>query len=182
MHPTRKSLGITGLGDIGLAVARKCEAAFEMEIHYQGPRRKVAKEKLLKQSPTYHSSVDEMIPHVDCIVIAAPYTPATHHLLSSAQFALAKSGGLRVVNIARGQLINEDALLEALENDKVVGAGLDVHANEPGIHPKFRDNWRVTVLPHIGVCSSSSWENLDRINLDNVECFFRDGKACHTSQ
>jgi lactate dehydrogenase-like 2-hydroxyacid dehydrogenase len=172
VEPTHKSLGIVGLGDIGLAVARKCEAAFDMEIHYQGPRRKVEAEKLLKHPPTYHSSVDDMVPHVDCIVIAAPYTPSTHHLLSSRQFALAKEDGLRVVNIARGQMIDEDALLQALEDGKVVGIGLDVHAHEPGINPKFKDNWRVTVLPHIGVCSRSSWENFDRINLDNVEAFF----------
>jgi lactate dehydrogenase-like 2-hydroxyacid dehydrogenase len=176
VDPTQKSLGIIGLGDIGLAVARKCEAAFDMRIHYQGPRRKMEAEKFFKQSATYHSSVDEMIPHVDCVVIAAPYTPSTHRLLSSKQFSLAKEGGLRVVNIARGQMIDEEALLEALGSCKVVGVGLDVHANEPGINPKLKDNWRVTVLPHIGVCSSSSWANFDRINLDNVEAFFGTGK------
>lgn len=83
VDPTRKSLGIVGLGDIGLAVARKCEAAFDMRTHYQGPRRKVEAEKRFKQPATYYSTVDEMIPHVDCILIAAPYTPSTRHLLSS---------------------------------------------------------------------------------------------------
>lgn len=58
----------------------------------------------------------------------------------------------------------------------MVGAGLDVHANEPGVNPKLKDNWRVTLLPHIGVCSSTSWENFDRINLDNGEAFFNTGK------
>lgn len=176
VDPSNKTLGIVGLGDIGLAVALKCEAAFNMNIHYQGPRRKMDAEKLFKQPATYHSTVDEMIPHVDCIVIAAPYTPATHHLLSTKQFSLAKKSGLRVVNIARGQMIDEEALLEALDSGKVVGAGLDVHAAEPGINSKLKDNWRVTVLPHIGVCSSSSWENFDKIILDNVEAYFSTGK------
>ncbi|KAK2008586.1 hypothetical protein LZ32DRAFT_650419 [Colletotrichum eremochloae] len=176
LDPTHRSLGIVGMGDIGLAVATKCEAAFGMEIHYQGPRRKPEAEKQLKHSATYHATVDEMIPHVDCIVIAAPYTPSTHHLLSSKQFSLAKKEGLRVVNIARGKMIDEDALLEALDSGKVVGVGLDVHAFEPGINPKLKDNWKVTVLPHIGVCSRSSWENFDRIILDNVEAFFSTGK------
>jgi lactate dehydrogenase-like 2-hydroxyacid dehydrogenase len=176
VDPTLKSLGVVGLGDIGLAIAAKCQAAFSMEIHYQGPRRKPAAEKALRRVPTYHSTVDEMIPHVDCIVLAAPYTEETHHLLSRRQFALAKKEGIRVVNIARGQMIDEEALLEALESGKVVGAGLDVHANEPGINPKLRDNWRVAVLPHIGVCSRTSWENFEKINMDNVEAFFKTGK------
>ncbi|KAH7025158.1 uncharacterized protein B0I36DRAFT_295943 [Microdochium trichocladiopsis] len=176
VDPTHKVLGVVGLGDIGLAVARKCEAAFGMTVHYHGPRRKPEAEQLFKQPAVYHSSVEDMIPHVDCIVLAAPYTPATHHMLSTKQFSLAKKGGLRVVNIARGQMIDEDALLEALESGKVVGAGLDVHANEPGVNPKLKDNWRVALLPHIGVCSGSSWENFDKINLDNVEAFFGTGK------
>ncbi|KAL2817014.1 glyoxylate reductase [Aspergillus cavernicola] len=177
VDPTYKSLGIVGLGDIGLAIAQKCEAAFHMKIHYQGPRRKLENEKLLKQGATYYASVNEMIPHVDCILLAAPYTPATHHMLSREQFALAKpDGGIRVVNVARGNMIDEEALLEALETGRVVGAGLDVHADEPGINPKLRDNWRVTVLPHIGVCSGTSWEQFEKINLDNVEAFFATGK------
>lgn len=73
-------------------------------------------------------------------------------------------------------MIDEDALLEALGGGKVVGVGLDVHANQPGVNPRLIDNWRVTVLPHISVCSSRSWENFDRINLDNVEAFFSTGK------
>ena len=176
VDPGGKALGIVGLGDIGLAIAIKCEAAFGMKIHYQGPRRKLEAEKQLQRPPTYYSTVDDMIPHVDCIVIAAPYTPSTHHLLSSKQFALARKDGLRVVNVARGQMIDENALIEALNSGKVVGAGLDVHAHEPGVNPKLKDNWRVTLLPHIGVCSMSSWENFDRIILDNVEAFFSTGR------
>lgn len=176
VDPSYKSLGIVGFGDIGLAIAQKCAAAFNMNIHYQGPRRKVGAENNLKQGARYHMTVDDMIPHVDCIVLAAPYTKDTHHLLSKKQFSLAKTEGIRVVNIARGQMVDEEALLEALEAGRVVGAGLDVHANEPGINIQLKENWRVTVLPHIGVCSKTSWENFERINLDNVEAFFSTGK------
>lgn len=175
IDPTQKCLGIVGLGDIGLAIAQKCEAAFQMKIHYQGPRRKPEAEKIFKLGATYHSTVDEMIPHIDCIVIAAPYTKETHHLLGRKQFALAKKEGMRVVNIARGMMVDEDALLEALDEGRVVGAGLDVHANEPGINPKLKENWRVAVLPHIGVCSKTSWEKFEKINLDNLEAFFDTG-------
>ncbi|KAL2835826.1 glyoxylate reductase [Aspergillus pseudoustus] len=176
VDPTHKALGIVGLGDIGLAIARKCEAAFGMKMHYQGPRRKPDAEALLRHGAVYYTSVNEMIRHVDCILLAAPYTPTTHHLLSREQFALAKPGGLRVVNIARGKMIDEDALLEALQTGRVVGAGLDVHANEPGINPALKDNWRVTVLPHIGVCSATSWEMFEKINLDNLMAFLETGR------
>jgi len=172
VDPCGKSIGVVGLGDIGLAIAQKCEAAFQMKVHYQGPRRKPLAESRLVSGATYHLTVEEMIPEIDCIVLAAPYTQDTHHLLSSKQFSLAKEEGLRVVNIARGKMIDEDALIEALESRKVVGAGLDVHDNEPGVNPKLRDNWKVILLPHIGVCSRTSWENFERINLDNIEVFF----------
>ncbi|EXJ78933.1 hypothetical protein A1O3_08433 [Capronia epimyces CBS 606.96] len=176
VDPCGKSLGIVGLGDIGLAIAQKCESALGMRIHYQGPRRKEDAERTLTNGALYHSTVDDMIPEVDCIVLAAPYTPETHHLLSRRQFALARKEGLRVVNIARGKMIDDDALLEALENGSVVGAGLDVHTNEPGINPKLKENWKVTLLPHIGVCSRTSWQSFERINLDNLEAFFKTGK------
>jgi lactate dehydrogenase-like 2-hydroxyacid dehydrogenase len=176
VDPFGKSVGIVGLGDIGLAIAQKCEAAFKMKVHYQGPRQKLLAEAKLFHGATYHSTVDDMIPEVDCIVLAAPYTKDTHHLLASKQFSLAKREGLRVVNIARGKMIDEDALTDALESKRVVGAGLDVHDNEPGVNPKLKDNWRVTLLPHIGVCSRNSWENFEGINLDNVEAFFATGK------
>ena len=176
VDPCGLSLGIVGLGDIGLAVAQKCEAALGMKIHYQGPRRKDNAEKTLSNGAVYHSNVDDMIPFVDCILLAAPYTQETHHLLSRKQFSLAKKEGIRVVNIARGKMIDEEALLEALESKRVIGAGLDVHANEPGINPKLKENWRVTLFPHIGVCSATSWQNFEKTNLDNLEAFFNTGK------
>jgi lactate dehydrogenase-like 2-hydroxyacid dehydrogenase len=175
VDPCSKAIGIIGLGDIGLAIAQKCEAAFQMKVHYQGPRRKLDAEQTLVNGATYHADVNNIIPEVDCIVLAAPYTKDTHHLLSREQFALAKKGGLRVVNIARGGMIDEVALVAALKSGKVVGAGLDVHANEPGVNQDLKEDWRVTLLPHIGVCSRTSWENFERINLDNIEAFFATG-------
>jgi lactate dehydrogenase-like 2-hydroxyacid dehydrogenase len=176
VDPLGRVLGVVGLGSIGLAVARKCEVGLGMRVHYCGPRRKVDAEKVLEKGAVYHESVEGMIPVVDCVVLAAPYSEATHHLLSTEQFALAKEGGLRVVNIARGTMIDEDALLAALESGRVVGAGLDVHAHEPGVNARLKDDWRVSLLPHIGVASRTSWENFERINLDNIEAFFGTGR------
>lgn len=79
---------------------------------------------------------------------------------------------IHIVNIARGGLINEDDLLDAMDKGQVVGVGLDVHANEPGINPRFKDNFRITVLPHIGVASQSTWSNFDEVGLKNLQEFF----------
>lgn len=174
--PSGKSLGIVGLGNIGLAIAQKCEIAWGMKIHYQGPRRNICAERTLKNGAKYHSQISDMIPELDCIVLAAPYSDATHHLLSTNEFALAKKTGLRVVNIARGKMIDEEALIEALSQGKVVGAGLDVHEMEPAVNSNLRDNWKVTLLPHIGVCSATSWQNFEQVNLDNLEAFFTTGR------
>lgn len=72
-------------------------------------------------------------------------------------------------------MIDEEAQLEAVEDGRVIGAGLDVHYDEPNINPKLRENWQVSILPHIAVCSRTSWENFDKVNWDNLEAFFRTG-------
>jgi lactate dehydrogenase-like 2-hydroxyacid dehydrogenase len=176
VDPIGKVVGVVGLGAIGLSVAQKCEAALGTRIHYHGPRRKPQAEQTLRHGAVYHEDLNSLIAATDCLVLACPYTGETHHLLSHTQLTCAKIEGLRVVNIARGQMIDEDALIAALEKGRVVGIGLDVHADEPGINPRFKDDWRVTVLPHIGVCSGTSWENFEKVNLDNLEAFFTTGK------
>ncbi|KAK4631707.1 Glyoxylate reductase [Fulvia fulva] len=88
--PTGNSLGIAGLGDIGMAIARKSEVAYGMRVHYCGPRRKVENEKGLEYGARYYETVEDMIPAVDCLVLAAPFTRETHHMLGRDQFALAK--------------------------------------------------------------------------------------------
>ena len=167
VDPCGKTLGVVGLGDIGMAVARKCEAALGMRVCYYGPRR--------KDVPwTYHADVDGLIVASDCIAIAAPYTEETHHLLDRRRLRLKK--GLRVVNIARGKMIDEEALVDALADGSIVGVGLDVHYDEPNINAKLRENWQVSLLPHVGVCSKTSWDNFEKVNWDNLEAFFRTGK------
>lgn len=86
-------------------------------------------------------------------------------------FNLMKSG-VRIVNIARGPLIDEEALVAAMDIGKVIGVGLDVHENEPHVHPRLRENYMVTLLPHIGVCSKASWRNFESNCIRNLEAFF----------
>lgn len=102
------------MGDIGIPIAQKCEAALVMSIAYQGPRRKADAETKLKGDDRYYSDLLEMLSVVDCVVVTASYSPSTHHLFSQRGFRVAKKTGLRVVNIARGKIIDEDALGSAL--------------------------------------------------------------------
>jgi lactate dehydrogenase-like 2-hydroxyacid dehydrogenase len=91
--------------------------------------------------------------------------------MGTAEFAAAKQG-LRVVNVARGQLIDEEALITAMITGKVCGVGLDVHENEPVVDERLKNDPMVTILPHIGVCSQTCWGEFERRNWENIDGFF----------
>lgn len=129
----------------------------------------------------YHASLDALLAVSDCLCLACPLTADTHHMLSTEQFGRAKSSGLRLVNIARGGLVDEDALVAAVRARQVVGVGLDVHANEPDVRPELRADYWTTLLPHIGVCSRTSWLNFDRVVLGNLESYFYGEKKAVTA-
>lgn len=93
-------------------------------------------------------------------------------MISKAQFAQMKRG-VKIVNIARGGIVDEEALVRALETGIAGGVGLDVHANEPGVNPLLQERRSdTTLLPHIGVCSRTSWRNFDRVSLENLHNYF----------
>ncbi|TVY30756.1 putative 2-hydroxyacid dehydrogenase [Lachnellula hyalina] len=176
VDPLGTTLGIVGLGDIGARIARKAALGLGMKLCYYNRKRDVERERQVGVEISYCPSLAELLETSDCVVLACPYTPATHHMLSTKEFELAKEGGMRVVNIARGRLIDEAALLQALRDQKVVGVGLDVHENEPGINDEWAGNYMATVLPHIGVCSRTSWDGFEKVCWDNAEAFFETGK------
>ena len=168
--PSGHVLAVIGLGDIGLAIAQRAEA-FGMQIHYFSPSRKPKAEATFRTAVTYHTSLESALRVADCICLACPYSRKTHHMLSEREFNLMKPG-VRIVNIARGPLIDEEALIAAMEQGKVIGVGLDVHENEPHVHPRLKDNYMTTLLPHIGVCSKASWRNFESNCIKNLEAYF----------
>lgn len=178
VDPAGQVLGVVGMGCIGLAIAKKAAASLGMEIHYHNrTRRPDAEGEILspdgtRPGATFHGTFESLLKVADCICLACPLTEGTKHLISAAALGRVKDRKIRIVNIARGGLINEDDLLEAMDRDQVVGVGLDVHAHEPGINPKLKNNFRVTVLPHIGVASRTSWKNFDEVGLRNLNEFF----------
>src|ERR1700731_874045 len=129
-----KRLGIIGMGRIGQAVARRA-GAFGLQIHYHNRRRVPAKiEEELKA--TYWESLDQMLARMDIISINCPHTPATYHLLSARRLKLVRPEAY-VVNTARGEVIDENALIRVLEAGELAGAGLDVFEQEPAVNPKL---------------------------------------------
>ncbi|MCF6320594.1 MAG: D-glycerate dehydrogenase [Rhizobiaceae bacterium] len=145
-----KRLGIIGMGRIGTAVARRARA-FGLSIHYHN-RQKVSREVEEELEATYWESLDQMLTRMDFVSINCPYTPATFHLLSARRIALMQRDTV-VINTARGDLIDEEAMISALENNKLAGAGLDVFAHEPAINPrlmKLASQGKAVILPHMG--------------------------------
>ena len=129
-----KRLGIVGMGRIGTAVARRAKA-FGLSIHYHN-RNRVLPAVEDELEATYWESLDQMLARMDIISVNCPSTPATFHLLSARRLALMQPSAY-LVNTARGDIIDEDALIKMLQDGKLAGAGLDVFEHEPAVNPKL---------------------------------------------
>jgi len=142
-----KRLGIIGMGRIGQAVARRARA-FGLQIHYHN-RKPVSPRLAEELDATYWESLDQMLAHMDIISIHSPHTPATYHLLSARRLKLLPPQAI-VINTARGEIIDENALADLLTSGAVAGAGLDVFEFEPQVNPKLLKLKNVVLLPHMG--------------------------------
>jgi len=142
-----KRLGIIGMGRIGQAVARRARA-FGLQIHYHN-RRPVAPVIAEELGATYWESLDQMLARMDIISVNCPHTPATYHLLSARRLKAMKPSAY-IVNTARGEVIDENALARMLEAGELAGAGLDVFEHEPAVNPKLLKLKNVVLLPHMG--------------------------------
>ncbi|MEQ1941348.1 D-glycerate dehydrogenase [Mesorhizobium sp. VNQ89] len=145
-----KRLGIVGMGRIGTAVARRAKA-FGLSIHYHN-RKRVMDSLEDELEATYWESLDQMLARMDIISVNCPSTPATFHLLSARRLALLQPTAY-LVNTARGDIIDEDALIKLIHEGRIAGAGLDVFEHEPAINPKLLKlaaQNKVVLLPHMG--------------------------------
>jgi lactate dehydrogenase-like 2-hydroxyacid dehydrogenase len=143
---TGKRLGIIGMGRIGQAVARRAKA-FGLQIHYHN-RKPVSPRIAEELEATYWDSLDQMLARMDIISVHSPHTPATYHLLSARRLKLLQPHAI-LINTARGEIIDEQALADLLEAGKIAGAGLDVFEFEPTINPKLLKLPNAVLLPHI---------------------------------
>lgn len=142
-----KRLGIIGMGRIGTAVARRAKA-FGLQIHYHN--RKPVHAKVEEElEATYWESLDQMLARMDIVSVNCPHTPATYHLLSARRLKLMKKEAI-IVNTARGEVIDENALARMLEAGELGGAGLDVFEHEPAVNPRLLKAKKAVLLPHMG--------------------------------
>ncbi len=167
-----RRLGIVGMGRIGTAVARRAKA-FGLSIHYHN-RKRVAPVIEDELEATYWESLDQMLARMDIISVNCPSTPATFHLLSARRLALLQPRAI-VVNTARGQIIDEAALIKMLDKDELAGAGLDVFEHEPALNPKLlrlAKAGKVVILPHMGSATIEGRIDMGEKVIINIRTFF----------
>ena len=141
-----RQLGIVGMGQIGIATARRAKA-FGMDIAYT--RRSPLEDNVVNELDAKYMSMDELIESSDVLSLHCPYSPATHHLMSENQFARMKKTAF-LINTARGPIVNEQALVDALKAGEIAGAGLDVFENEPAVNPGLLELDNAVLIPHLG--------------------------------
>lgn len=163
-NPFGHVLGVIGLGDIGFAIAKKVKASFGMQILYNDIVRKEAQER--EVSATFYPTLEEMLPKSDCVLIATPF--AGKQLITADLLKHFKPGS-RLVNIARGSLVDEDALANALEAGRLVAVGMDVHAKEPRVSERLSKNWNATLTSHNGGGDIETIMAFERLSMENVD-------------
>ncbi|GAB7340859.1 hypothetical protein MBLNU457_7219t1 [Dothideomycetes sp. NU457] len=164
-NPRGQILGIVGLGNIGYTIAQKAYACFGVHIHYHDPYRKSAERENAVKA-TYHDTLDALLAVSDCIVLAAPFTGKT--LVDAAMLKKFKQGS-RLVNIARGGLVDEEALADAVESGHIFAAGLDVHANEPNVSRRLAGMRQVNLTCHNAGGAIETNIGFERLAMENVQ-------------
>ncbi|MFT4185473.1 MAG: D-glycerate dehydrogenase [Rhizobium sp.] len=166
-----KRIGIVGMGRIGTAVARRAKA-FGLSIHYHN-RKRVSPSTEDELEATYWDSLDQMLARVDIVSVNCPSTPATFHLISARRLALLQPTSY-IVNTARGDVIDETALIKILREGRIAGAGLDVFENEPAVNPKLvklANEGKVVLLPHMSSATLESRIDMGDKVIINIRTF-----------
>jgi len=166
-----KRLAIVGMGRIGQAVAQRARA-FGLTVGYHN-RQRLPQAVEEAVSAHYEPDLDKLIAEADIVSLHCPATPETHHILSAARIAAMKPSAY-VINTARGELIDEEALIGALQGGRIGGAGLDVFMHEPDIDPRLPGLANVVVLPHLGSATIEGREESGLRVIANIR-FWADG-------
>ena len=170
MHLTGKTVGIVGMGRIGQAVARRCHYGFSMDVKYFSRSAKSV------AYPAEHiSDLKQLVAAVDVVVIAVPGGDDTQHLINADVLAAMQPHAF-LINIARGNIVEETALIEALQAGTIGGAGLDVYEFEPEVPQTLRDLDNVVLLPHLGTSSREVRVDMWMMAVENLKA----GVACET--
>jgi glyoxylate reductase len=160
---TGRRLAIVGMGRIGQALARRA-AAFGMEVHYHN------RQPVPDHEARYWPELDAMLAEADVVSVNAPYGPETRHLIGSAQMGRMKREAV-LVNTARGAIVDQEALIEALQAGKIAGAGFDVYPREPEVDPRLIAMEQVVLLPHMGSATVETRTAMGMKVVDNILAF-----------
>ncbi|MEX3008508.1 2-hydroxyacid dehydrogenase [Hoeflea sp. TYP-13] len=162
-----KKLGIFGLGRIGKAIARRAEAML-MEVSYHN------RNPLADVDYRYFATLTELAAHCDVLLCAAPGGPATRHIINTDIFKALGPEGM-FINIGRGSTVDETALIEALQNETIMTAGLDVFEFEPKVPQALIDMDHVVLLPHVASASQHTRDAMGQLQVDNLTHWFKNG-------
>ena len=165
------TLGIVGFGRIGAAVARRAHRGFGMRVLFVNPSTPDAR-AVAEAAAERCDSLEALLPQCDFVSLHAPARPGTRRLLDAARIAAMRPGAI-LVNTARGDLVDESALADALEQGTLAAAGLDVFEREPAVSPRLLALENVVLLPHIGSATTSSRVAMGERVLANLDAFFR---------
>lgn len=158
------TLGILGMGSVGQAVARRA-LGFEMQIIYHN-RNRLSVEKEAECCARWVDK-DTLLREADFIVLLLPYSPANHHIIGAKELAMMKPSA-HLINVARGGIVDDAALIDALREKRIAGAGLDVFEDEPRLNPGFLDLDNVVLTPHIGSSSHATRMAMAMTAADNL--------------
>ncbi|MGB5865661.1 MAG: D-glycerate dehydrogenase [Sulfitobacter sp.] len=167
LHLTGKTVGIVGMGRIGQAIARRCHFGFGMTVEYfgRGP-------KELEFDAVFHDDLQTLARNVDVLVTAVPGSPQTRHMIDATVLA-AMRPHVRLINIARGDVVQQSALIDALVRGVIGGAGLDVYEFEPEVPAQLRNLDNVVLLPHLGTSTGEVRVDMGLMMVENLQAFFR---------
>jgi glyoxylate/hydroxypyruvate/2-ketogluconate reductase len=168
------TLGILGMGRIGQGIARRGAHGFGMNVIYHN-RSRLAPE-LEAQCKARYVSKEELLRSADHLVLVLPYSAQSHHTIGAAELALMKPAA-NLINIARGGIVDDAALAQALRDRRIAGAGLDVFEGEPKVHPALLDVPNVVLTPHIASATMPTRMAMARLAADNLIAFLVNGKA-----
>ena len=165
-------LGILGMGRIGKAVAKRAKA-FGMEIHYHN-RSKLKQN--LEAGATYHENIQSLFSISDILSINCPATNETKNIINKKTLEFFSKEAI-ITNSARGDMIDDDAMVQALKDKRIFALGLDVYNGEPNIHPGYLELPNVFILPHLGSATKKTRTDMADLAISNIEEFFKSGKC-----
>ena len=163
-------LGILGMGRIGRAVAKRAKS-FGMEIHYHN-RSKL--DQSLEAGAIYHDNIQSLFSISDILSINCPATKETTKIINKKTLKFFPKDAI-ITNSARGDMIDDEAMVEALKDKKIYALGLDVYNGEPDIHPGYLEHPNVFILPHLGSATKKTRNDMANLAIDNIEEFFKNG-------